>query len=200
MKQSGFLLTFILILSACGPAPTPAATPDIQGTAAVYAGTMVASTLTAQPTATLAPTQTQLPTATATLQSTDTTAPEPSGALTLTPTPDASMGVMATPTVFTGTFAPGNTTGLPTALLYIQNNTGVKEIIVSLTGTTLTREQPVYYSYKVGAALLITILLGHYQIMVQIPSKGYVRGDFIQSNKDKTIMRVDYNKVVTHGP
>jgi hypothetical protein len=201
MKHFGFLFALIFVLTACGPKPTPEATPDVQATAAVFANTMVAATLTAQPTPTLAPTDTPLPTATDTIVPTDVPTLDTSGVATNTPVAATTQPLAgATPTVFTGIFAPGNTDGLPTGLLYIQNSTGVKEIIVSLTGTTLTREQPVFYSWKITSGVAISILLGNYKISVQIPTKGYVLGDFSQQTKDKTTMTVYWNKVVTHGP
>jgi hypothetical protein len=200
MKRTGLLLSFLLILTACGPAPTQVATPDIQSTTAAIAGTMVAATQSAQPSPTLKPTDTQTPTTTPTSIPTLTPTLESGNTGTLTPTPDLTVVGVATATAWSGTFAPGNTNGLPTGLLRIENNTGEKEIIVTLSGITMTREQPVYYSYKVTGALNITILWARYQYMVQIPNKRILTGTFGQNSKDKTTMRVDLTKIVITGP
>jgi hypothetical protein len=200
MKRSGLLLSLLLFLTACGRAPKPIATPDIQGTTAAIAGTMVAATQTAQPSLTPNPTDTPTSTITPTSIPTMTITVESSSAGTLTPTPDLSLGGVATATAWSGTFAPGNTEGLPTGLLHIENNTGVKEIIVTLTGVTMTREQPVYYSYLVNGSLNITILWARYQYMIQIPNKKIFTGTFGQNSKDKTTMRIDLTKVVITGP
>jgi len=200
MKRSGLLLAILFILTACGPAPTPAATPDIQGTIAAMSGTLVAATLTAQPSATLVPTKPALPTATATSLPSETATLEPFAAAALTPTLDPALSGRASATAWTGTLSPGNTEGLPTGLLRIENNTGVKEIIVTLTGVTMTREKTVYYAYKVTGALNITILWARYQYVIQIPNKRTLTGSFGQNSKDKTLMRVELTKVVIAGP
>lgn len=196
MKRFGLLLAMVLVLTACGPAPT-AATPDIPSTVAAVSSTMLAGTLTAQPSSTPVPTNTPQPTATQT--PTDTPTATSSGSQTLTPTlPAVLAGPSATP--WTGTFSPGNTDGLPTGLLQIQNNTGQPEITVTLNGTTTARQQPVYYSYKVTNSLNINIFWASYQYIVLIPGKRTMTGTFSQASKDKTTMRVDLTKVVIMGP
>ena len=118
----------------------------------------------------------------------------------MAPTLDPALGGLATPTVFVGQFAPGDLTGLPTAILHIENLTEVKEIIVTLNGITTPREQPVYLSYKVNAGLNITIYNGSWQVRVEIPGKGYLTDGFRQTSKDKTTMKIFRNKIVILGP
>jgi hypothetical protein len=149
---------------------------------------MLAGTLTAQPSAT--PSFTSSPQPTPTVQPTETTTLEP----TISPTPSRT----ATP--WSGHFSPGDTEGLPTGLLRIENNSGVSEIIVTLNGITLTREQPVYYSYKVTGSLNLNIYWARYQYIVQIPGKRVLTGTFGQASKDKTTMRVNLTQVVIVGP
>lgn len=161
-----------------------------------YSGTMVASTLTAQPTKTLPPTETATPqpTETATLPPTET--PDPS--MPVAPL-DASPGG-PTPTLFTGAFVPGDLTGLDVAILRVENLSGVKEIIVTVEGVTRPREVPVYLSYKVTGALNINIYTGSWQYKVEIPNKRFITGAFKQTNTDKTTMKVFLHKVTVHGP
>ena len=200
MKWISLLVTLVFFLSACGVVPTPAPTPDIPATTAAYSNTMVAATLTAQPTPTLVPTETPAPSATPTLEApTETTTLQPDSALTVTP--DATQGINATPTIFEGTFAPGNTADLPTCVLLIVNVSGVKEIIVTITGTTDLRSQPVYYSYKVTNSAAINVIFpARYHVLVQIPNKRYMSLDFHQTNKDKTTLTVYLTKLAVHGP
>lgn len=207
MKRSGLLLiVMIMMLSACGPAPVATATPDIPGTAVAAAGTVAAATLAALPSATSAPTDIPLPTPTEIIVPTDTLSPaepatsEPTSAVELTPTIEPTQIGMASATAWVGTLAPGNTEGLPTGLLRIENNTGVKEIIVTLSGVTMTRNQLVYYSYKVNGAFNLTILWARYKYVILIPGKKTFTGTFGQNSKDKTLMRIDLNKVVIVGP
>jgi hypothetical protein len=205
MKKFALTIAMLAILAACGPAPTPIATPDLYATLSALSGTMVAGTLTAQPTNTSIPTNTALPTETATFAPTETATLDPS-LPTWTPNPldiatiDPSNLGAPTPTVFVGTFAPGDLTGLPTAILRVENLTGEKEIIVILNGVTKPREVPVYLSYKVTGALNITIYTGSWQYQVEIPNKRYLSGAFRQTNKDKTTMRVYLQKINVFGP
>jgi hypothetical protein len=190
MQRSGLLIIFIFVFSACSPAPTPAATPDILATTAAISSTLVAAALTAQPSPTLPPTLTPAPTATT----------QPTETATLEPTSGAALDSVASPTDWLGTFAPGDTAGLPDALLLIVNNTGVNDVIFTLNGITLNRAQPVYYSYKVGKSLVITILQARYTYIIQIPNKRIFTGSFGQMKKDKSTFRIELNKVVITGP
>ena len=204
MKKFALIISMLVILGACGPAPTPAPTPDLNATMSALSGTMVAATLTAQPTNTLVPTKTTLPTETATsLPPTETPAALPVG--TLDPSlPTATLGPalpgVPTPTVFQGTFVPGDLTGLQVAILRVENLSGVKEIIVTITGVTVPREIPVYLSYKITGALNFNIYTGSWQYKIEIPNKRFMTGAFRQTNKDKTTMKVYLQKVVILGP
>jgi hypothetical protein len=194
MKRFGLLLIASLIFTSCGTAPTPAPTQDLNATIEAISNTMVAATLTAQPTATSVPTNTPLPTQTATVAPTETSTPD---AMAGSPTPDPAL---PSATAWTGTFDPGNTDGLPTGILRIQNLSGEKEIIVTLNGVTLTREQPVYYAYKVTGALNIIVKWARYNYVIQIPNKRMLTGSFGIASKDKTTMNISLTKVVVLGP
>lgn len=198
MKKTGLLIVFALVLSACGQAPTPMATPNIQQTIEVVSSTMIAETLTAQPTPSTVPSNTPEPSATPTILPTETPTPDPASITLVSPTTDPVNGPTETP--WSGTLSPGNTDGLPKGFLRIENNTGVKEITISMTGITLTREQPIYLAYKVTGALNLVILWAHYDYVIQVPGKIIFKGKFTQNNKDKTTIRVLPNKVVIVGP
>jgi hypothetical protein len=203
MKQFGLILALLVLLTSCGPAPTAAPTPDLNATMSALSGTMVASTLTAQPTNTLVPTATPLPTETATLAPTETATPAPTATVDpLAPlaTLDPALPGLPTPTAFTGSVVQGDLTGLGTALLQVQNLTGVKEIIVTLTGVTIPREVPLYLSYKVTGGMNITIYPGSWQVSVEIPGKRFLTSGFRQTNKDKTTLKVYLTKLVILGP
>jgi len=156
MKRFVLVLTLLGLLAACGPAPTPSPTPDLEATMSAFSGTMVAGTLTAQPTNTLPPTETTtpLPREPATLPPTNTPDPSlPTATNTLIPG-------APTPTLFTGSNITGNLEGLGVAILRVENLSGVKEIIVTIEGVTKPREVPVYLSYKVTGALNFNIYTG----------------------------------------
>jgi hypothetical protein len=176
MKQFTLIISLLVMLASCGPAPTPSATPDLNATMSAFSGTMVAGTLTAQPTKTLPPTETAtpLPTETATLPPTATLDP----ALP-TATLGAALPGMPTPTAFSGAFVPGDLT---------------------IEGVTRPREIPVYLSYKVTGALNINIYMGSWQYKVEIPNKRFMTGAFKQTNKDKTTMKVYLTKIAVLGP
>ncbi len=197
MKQSGLLIAIMIFLSGCGASPFSTPTPDTQATMQVLASTMVAATLTAQPTLTPVPTNTSAPTETFTPAPTETSTPEPTSAISPTPTIDPSQ---PTATPWSGVLSPGNTEGLPMGFVRIENNTGEKEIIVTLTGVTLTRSQPIYLSYKVTGFLLLSVPWAHYQYVIQIPNKRMLTGEFTQANEDKTTIRVLLTRVIVAGP
>jgi hypothetical protein len=204
MKQFGFLLALMIISTACGPAPTPAPTPDANATMSAFSGTMVAATLTAQPTNTSVPTNTPLPSETATSLPTET-ATLPAATATLDPlapvaTLDPALPMVPTATKFVGQFAPGSLEGLPVALLRVENLSGVKEIIITLNGTTRVNQLPVYLAYKITGSLNINIYLGTWQYKVEIPNKRFLTGVFKQTNKDKTTMKVYLTKIAVLGP
>ncbi len=197
MKQLVLMFVILITFTACGSASTPVPTQDINATIEAISKSMIASTLTAQPTATNPPTNTPLPSETPTTLATQTTAPDLSLA---TATIDPSLGGVATATPWTGFFDPGNTDKLPIGTFRIDNLSGVKEIIVTLNGITLSKDQPVYYAYKVTKSLVIQVKWGNYDFVVQIPNKRFISGSFRISNDDKTTMTVFLTKVTVNGP
>lgn len=200
MKQFGLILGMLIWLSACGPVPTPMPTPNLEATMSSISGTMVAATLTAQPTQTPIPSATPLPTETATLPPTET--PTPAATATLDPfaPPPTVDPALATPTAFVGVMTSGNFEGLPQAILRVENLTGVKEIIVTVNGSTIPREQALYLSYKVTGGYNILLYTGRWQIRVEIPGKRFLETGYVQGNKDKTTLKVYLNKLVLTGP
>ncbi len=172
------------LLAACGPAPTPQPTVDIEATVLALSGTMVASTLTAQPTATPLPTDTPTP-------------PPP----TETPTPMATLTPTETATsqVFVGCFAPAGANNIPVGVFRIENNT--KETLrVYLNGVSASGDKTVNCSYIVTLSFNTEIIFGHYDYSVQIGTKRTIEGSLIITNDDKTTMRVYDKKVVVVGP
>ena len=188
MKQFGLIMALVILLTACGPAPTPALTPDTQATINSLSGTMVAATLTAKPSSTPMPTGTTPPSPTP--APSETATPE----IVSSPTGVVEMTPQATATAWSGAFSVGNTDGLRQGLLRIENLTGEKEITITLNGVTLTRDRPIYYSYTVTGALNITIFWARYQYIIQIPNKKIYTGTFTQNNDDKTTIRVYLKK------
>ena len=200
MKQLALIITMLVLLASCGPAPTPSATPDINATMNALSGTMVAGTLTARPTNTPVPTNTTLPAETATIQPTETATPQAAGTLDLSAASATPGTGLPTPTIFEGTTVSGDLTGLEPAILRVENLSGVANIIVALTGVTVPREV-VFNSYgKVFGALNIEIYTGSWQYRVEIPNKRFITGAFRQTNTDKTTMKVYLTKVVVLGP
>jgi len=181
------LLVSLLIsalLAACGPAPTPQPTPDVMATAKSISGTMVAGTLTAQPTATPLPTGTPTPP-----PPTDTPAP------TATLTPTQTM----TPQVFIGCFAPAGVGHVPAGVFRIENNT--KETLrVYLNGVSLSGNYSVNCSYIVTTSFNVEIIFGRYSYSVQIGQKTTKDGTFEILSSDKTTMRIYDKKVIVVGP
>lgn len=199
MKNLCLFFAAIIILSACGPAPTsPAPTPDVHATTAAIADHITKSTLEAQLSATLPPTKPPLPSATPTELPASTSTPEIIIPIS-SPTIDPLMA-MVTPTPWMGTLSPLNSDDIPTGLLRIENHTGVKEIVITLSGVTLKRSQPIYYAYKVTGALVITILHASYTYTIQVPGKRIFTGTFTQASKDKTTIKVYPANVAVIGP
>lgn len=179
-----FLLLISSLLAACGPAPTPEPTADIIATAKSISQTMVAGTLTAQPTATPLPTDTPTPplptdTPTATVTATSTE--------TLTPVP------------FVGCFAPAGVGNIPTDLFRFENNTK-QTLRISLNGVSFTGNQTVNCSYIVTLSYNVEIIWGNYNYAVQIGTKKTIQGTFMINNDDKTTMHIYDNKVAVTGP
>jgi hypothetical protein len=197
MKQLGLMLVVIMLFTACAPAPIPAPTPDINATVEAVTKKIVSETLTAQPSPTLVPTSTALPTETPTLIPTQTATPELAAASV---TPTQSLAGDATSTPWTGTFDPGNTDGLPNAFFRIDNFSGVKGVLVTLNGITLTREQPIYYAFKVDGSQVSTIKWARYKYVIQIPNKRIFTGSVTINNKDKTTLSIYLTKITIVGP
>jgi hypothetical protein len=191
MKKTflSILITSVLLVS-CSAFPTAAPTPNIEMTISAEVQSMVAETLTAMPTNTPEPTETPAPTATAI----------PTETLVPTATSTTDPASLYTPTAWVGTLSPGNTEGLPDALLHIENQTGNPDVLVSLYGVTLTREQPVYYAWIVERMLNVTILWANYNYTVQVPGKGIFQGSWKQNNWDKTTMVISNKGVKITGP
>ena len=204
MKRFGLFLILMFVVSACGQAPTPTATPDVQSTAAAVANTMVAGTLTAMPTATLAPTATPLP-PTATIAPTEapaaTDAPTaaPGAVATAAPAATQAVGPQATPTMFFGTTVAGNTNNLTTAYLLIQNLSGEKVVYVTLTCHTALGAL-ITYNVSVTKSTVVVDVVGSYTALVQIPNKRYMSIAWSQTNKDKSTLSIYLTKLAVHGP
>lgn len=193
MKQRALLFLLVLIiLTACGPAPTAEPTPDLQATTQSISSTMVAETLTAQPTATQVPTNTPEPSAT------PTTAPTLTPLIEQTPSSTPTQVILATPTQFLGTF--GDPQDDRKGLLLIENMTGEKEIIISMEGVSLIQNTPFYIAYKVNGNMKVMIPWAHYKYTIQIPNKKTFTGTFTQNNKDKTTMKIKMQQVDIIGP
>jgi hypothetical protein len=161
--------------------------------------TMLAATLTAQPTPTLLPpTDTPFPTATNTLPPpTETPAPTP----TLTPTPalSATEGITATAPPFIGCFTPSGTNNL-SAPFKLENFTKVT-VTVSINGTTKEGDHTINCSYTVakGASTIFTLWFGNYTYWVQVPGKKMYQGSFWINDSDKATMQIT-DKGVRIGP
>jgi len=186
MKQILIALCSIALLAACGPAPTPEPTVDVNATISAMSGTMVAGTLTAQPTATVIPTDTFTPT-----PPPPTETPIPSE----TPTPTETV----TPQIFAGCFAPVGVGHISKGVFRIENNT--KETLrVYLNGVSFSGDKTVNCSYIVTTSFNTELIFANYDYSVQIGTRKTIYGNFIIVNDDKTTMRVFDNKVVVVGP
>ena len=198
------LLLLVVLFSACsGPAVARRvpATSRPGNTPAMAAATTAFSTATA--TDTPPATETPRPTGTPTLQSTPVTS---TGTPTEPPTPTLTLTSRPVPTfdptlsIFQDTSTGNNVEGLGTARLLVVNHTGKKQIIVTLKGVTLKRSQPVYYSQTVERWLVIEILWGSYQVLVQIPGQPSLTAAYVQRGKDKTTLTVGKDELTILGP
>jgi hypothetical protein len=174
----------LALLAACGPAPRPQPTPDILATSQALSATMVAGTLTAQPTAT-PPTDTPTP-----LRSTETPAATKTPRIRPTKTIDVP---------FVGCFTPTGVIDL-TAPFKIENHTPNK-ISVFINGVTKPGEHPVNCSFNIKNHddVIFTIWWGDYTYLVQIPGRTTYQGSFWVNDTDKATMRVT-NKGIQIGP
>jgi hypothetical protein len=185
MKQFFLILPIIaLILSACGSTTqsTPNDIPDMQGTTRSLAATIVAGTLTAQPT--LTRTSTPIP-------PTATDTPTSLPVTTETNTPTATV----TSVPFVGCFAPAGGTNL-TAPFNIENNTSVA-ISVYINGVTREGNHPINCSYDLakGGSLIFNIWWGDYTFYVIVTNTKTFSGSFFVNNWDKATMQVYKDKV-----
>lgn len=186
MKQTLIILLLITpLLAACAAPTTPQPTVDINATISAMSETMVAGTLTAQPSATPQP-----PSATPTAPPiTDTPTP------TATPVPTET----ATSVAFVGCFAPAGVGSVSVGIFRMENNT--KETLqVYLNGVSLSGNHTVSCSYTVTTSFNTEIIFGNYEYSVQIGTKRTIDGKFIIVNTDKTTMRIYDKKVVVVGP
>ena len=172
----------ILLLAACGPAPTAVPTVDINATVSSISKTIVASTLTAQPTATPLPTSTPTPTST------------PLPTETVTPT------VTSTSQAFVGCFAPSGTGAGPVAPFKIENFT-TSIVVVYINGVTRNGDFTLNCSEALDKndTAFFTLPFGTYKYTVQIGSKKTIQGGFYINDTDKATMQV-YDTKIKIGP
>jgi hypothetical protein len=185
------MLLGAVMLSACGPAPTPQPTVDINATVLAMSGTMVAATLTAAPTSTPPPTNTPLPTDTPTPAATDTPA--------ISPTPKPTATSAATSVPFVGCFIPTGASS-QTAPFKLENFTSVT-VNITINGTTTNGDHPISCSYDVQPKLpiIFTLWFGTYQYWVQVPGRKIFTGSFYINDSDKATMQVT-TKGIKIGP
>ncbi len=188
MKRFFLMLT---LLTACsGQAQTPAPTVDVNATKAALAGTMMAGTLTAQPT------QTPLPTSTFT--------PEPAATFTITPTPTETLTPTPTATLppFYGEFTPaGLPAGVRRGYILFENETNIRPVYLNIQGTAEQQEKPVYYRYTFeGRQHRYDIPFGTYDYVIFLGEKKMFSGSVRINNFDKTTFFIRDNKVVIVGP
>jgi len=191
MKRFLLMAALLTVLTACGGQTQPATpTVDVNATIAALSGTMMAGTLTAQPT------QTPLPTGTFT--------PEPTATFTLTPTPTETLTPTPTATLppFYGEFVPA---GLPASIhrgyILFENETKIRPVYLNIQGTTEQQERPVYYRYTFEERQhRYDIPFGTYQYVIFLGEKKMFSGSFRINNFDKTTFFIRDEKVVIVGP
>jgi len=173
MKRLFLILTMLTVLTACGgQAQAPVPTVDVNATIASLSGTMMAGTLTAQPT------QTPLPTSTFT--------PEPTA--TLPP--------------FYGEFAPaGLPDGVNKGYVLFENETKIKPVHLNFQGTTLQGERPYYYKQTFEERQhRFNPPLGTYTYVIYLGDKKMFSGSLRLTGPDKTTFFIRDDKVVISGP
>lgn len=191
MKRLFLMLTLLTVLTACsGQAQTPVPTVDVNATIAAMSGTMMAGTLTAQPT------QTPLPTATFT--------PEPTATFTTTPTPTETLTPTPTATLppFYGEFTPaGLPPGVNKGYILFENETKIRPVHLNIQGTTAQGERPYYYRWTFdGRQHRHNLPFGTYDYVIFLGEKKMFSGSFRINNFDKTTFFIRDNKVVIAGP
>lgn len=195
MKRFFLTLTLLALLTACsGQAQTPAPTVDVNATVAAFSSTMMAGTLTAQPTDTPLPTPT----------STSTFTPEPTATFAITPTSTETL--TPTPTVtlppFYGEFTPaGLPAGVRRGYILFENETKISPVYLNITGKAERQDKPVYYRYTFeGRQHRYEIPFGTYDYVIFLGEKKMFSGSFRINNFDKTTFFIRDNKVVIIGP
>ncbi len=191
MKRFFLTLLLLTVLTACsGQAQEPVPTVDVNATIAAISSTMMAGTLTAQPT------ETPLPTSTFT--------PEPTATFTLTPEPTATFTPEPTATLppFYGEFIPA---GLPSGVLkgYIlfENETKISPVHLNIHGTTAQGERPYYYKWTFEERQHRHYLpFGTYDYVIFLGDKKMFSGSVRINNFDKTTFFIREDKVVIVGP
>ncbi|PWH13922.1 MAG: hypothetical protein DDG60_09435 [Anaerolineae bacterium] len=191
MKRFAFLFILLALLAACsGPAQTPVPTVDVNATIAALSGTMMAGTLTAQPT--------QTPTATTTFT------PEPTATFTLTPEPTATFTPEPTATFipFYGEFTPaGLPAGVDRGYVLFQNDSSIKTVHLNIQGTTAQGERPYYYKWTFEERQhRHNLPFGTYQYVIFLGEKKMFSGSFRIYNYDKTTFFIRDDKIVIAGP
>jgi len=191
MKRLFLILTMLTVLTACGgQAQAPVPTVDVNATIASLSGTMMAGTLTAQPT------QTPLPTSTFT--------PEPTATFTLTPEPSATPTPEPTATLppFYGEFAPaGLPDGVNKGYVLFENETKIKPVHLNFQGTTLQGERPYYYKQTFEERQhRFNPPLGTYTYVIYLGDKKMFSGSLRLTGPDKTTFFIRDDKVVISGP
>lgn len=190
MKKNLLLFTLFTFLTACSQTQAPVPTVDVNATIAAMSGTMMAGTLTAQPT------QTPLPTSTFT--------PEPTATFTVTPTPTETHTPTPTATLppFYGEFAPaGLPNGVNKGYLLFENETDISPIHLNFHGTTAQGEKPYYYKWTFETRQhRHNIPFGTYDYVIFLGDKKIFSGTIRINNFDKTTFFIRKDKVVIVGP
>ncbi len=191
MKRFFLILILLTVLTACSSqAQSPAPTVDVNATIAALSGTMMAGTLTAQPT------ETPLPTSTFTPQPTATFTLTPTLTETLTPTPTATLPP------FYGEFVPaGLPNGVNRGLVLFENETQIRPVHLNIQGTTAQGEKPYYYRWTFDESRhKYDLPFGTYDYVIFLGEKKIFSGSVRIYNFDKTTFFIREDKVVIAGP
>ncbi len=192
MKRFLLFAALLALLTACSGQAQPPAPPtaDINATVAALAGTMMAGTLTAQPTETPLPTSTPLP-------PTETPLPP-----TETPTNTPEPTIPPTPIPFYGEFAPA---GLPYDVnkghLLFENESSIKKVHLNFNGTTAQGEKPYYYKWTFEERFHRHYMpFGTYNYVIYLGDKKMFSGSFRINHFDKITFFLYDDKIIIVGP
>jgi hypothetical protein len=175
-----FLILSGLALGACGPQPIP--TPDplqVQASAAAIAGTAIAETRTAMPTATLPPTDTPTPPPTFTPAALPTQ-------LTATPSLAAASG---------NCNAPLMSWDGPTVKVYLLNQTKYADVILSL-GISTSMGECGYRGFNFGKSAQTDLPLGSYSAFAYVSNKFTVGGYFAITKEQNWSIIIKSDRIV----